>query len=66
MTKGLNPRQDINGRNQPEKPAKYEAERKQDVIATYIGRAFRRHPLLLGLLIGYILRHLFTGGFGLG
>lgn len=63
MNKRGKPTPDILGRNLTEKPTEKKPEKKQDVLSTYIGRAFRRHPLLFGLLIGYILRQLFTGGF---
>ena len=63
MKERFDPRGNIGRGNQPEQPSQHKAERKQNVIAAYVGRAFRRHPLLFGLLIGYVLRQLFTGGF---
>ena len=48
-----------------DQPAEQEPKHKENVVAAYIHLAITRHPLLLGLVCGYLLR-LLTRGFGIG
>lgn len=45
-------------RNNAEQPAQQDTEHKKNVVAAYIHLAFTRHPLLLGVICGYLLRTL--------
>lgn len=42
-------------RNNAEQPAQQDTEHKKNVVAAYIHLAFMRHPLLLGIICGYLL-----------
>lgn len=52
-------------RYNPEQPAEQETGHKENVVAAYIHLAITRHPLLLGLICGYLLR-LLTRSIGIG
>lgn len=52
-------------RDDTEQPAKQETGHKENVVAAYIHLAITRHPLLLGLVCGYLLR-LLTRSIGIG
>lgn len=45
-------------RDDAKQPSEQETEHKKNVVAAYIHLAFTRHPLLLGLICGYLLRTL--------
>lgn len=38
------------------KPVKQETDYKENMVAAYIHLAITRHPILLGLVCGYLLR----------
>lgn len=43
-------------RNNAKQPAEQETSHKENVVAAYIHFAITRHPILLGLVCGYLLR----------
>lgn len=52
-------------RDDTKQPAEQETGHKENVVAAYIHLAITRHPLLLGLVCGYLLR-LLTRSIGIG
>lgn len=54
--KGVNPRPRIGRSNLAEHPSEQQPEKEKHVISAHIHSMFTRHPLLFGLILGYLLR----------
>lgn len=58
MKKRNNPFPRLNRREATKNPTEQQPEDKENVFTAFIGTFFEEHPLLFGLICGYLLRML--------